>query len=216
MEIHEIIISFIFTGVIGSIITNKFQKNNFINQVNIMKVEKDIEKIKEITKNIEIISSQRRLKGLFLIEALTTQTSDEDIQEARNKYILSVSKWNDELSPILIELHSIGLSSIASSLEFTVHKTFYNAHESIRKILREKNKCDINHATELFENSYAETKRISHKLIKTSNMKWEKAIYGEMENLTKFNLEQANIWVLLVAIFHKKPDSLRISSSRHS
>ncbi len=49
-DIIKIAIGFVFTGILGSKISSKIQRKNFVNQTKISKTEKDVEKIKELTK----------------------------------------------------------------------------------------------------------------------------------------------------------------------
>lgn len=61
-DIIKIAIGFVFTGILGSKISSKIQRKNFVNQTKISKTEKDVEKIKELTKKNRAFIRRKKLR----------------------------------------------------------------------------------------------------------------------------------------------------------
>ena len=67
-DIIKIIIGFILTGIVGSFLAQYYQKKNFIYQTKIIKLQKEIDRLKELADNIEKLAGMRIFYGRNLID----------------------------------------------------------------------------------------------------------------------------------------------------
>ena len=102
-DIFKIIITFIFTGVIGAFLSHRIQKKSFLHQIKITQTQKEIERIKEIANDIEKDAGMRIFYGRNLIENYISNNLLE-LEKSRSDYKKSVIKWNENLSSYFLEL----------------------------------------------------------------------------------------------------------------
>lgn len=109
-DIIKIAIGFVFTGILGATISSKIQRKNFVNQTKISKTEKEVEKIKELAKKIEILSGARNYSVRVLSSAINLRGKDsEKLDEIRKEYRETVKEWNVNITTIYTELYSYNL-----------------------------------------------------------------------------------------------------------
>ena len=211
-DIFKIIIGFILTGIIGSILTQHYQKKNFIYQTSIIKLQKEIERLKELAGNIDKLAGMRIFYGRNLIDNSNNKESKE-FTEARKQYKLSVERWNENLSSFFIELRSLGLTQLAIDLERDVHDNLRQAHLLIDGLIRKNDRVDISKIGHHYSMAFNGLRYISKNIIIETDKKWDRIISGNSEKLNQYNLSDASIGILLVAAFHKNPHLLRIKRS---
>jgi hypothetical protein len=211
-EIFKIIITFLLTGVVGALLSQRIQKKSFLHQIKINQTQKEIERIKEIASNIEKDAGMRIFYGRNLIENYIN-TNTEEIEKARLDYRKSVIKWNENLSSYFLELRSLGLTHLAFDLERNVHENLFKAHRIIDDCIRKNRKVKLGELKTHYSLAFDGLRKISKALIEISNMKWSTIRNGNSEQLTQYNLNKANLFTLIFALFHKNPHSLRIHRS---
>ena len=136
-DIIKIAIGFVFTGILGATISSKIQRKNFVNQTKISKTEKEVEKIKELAKKIEILSGARNYSVRVLSSAINLRGKDsEKLDEIRKEYRETVKEWNVNITTIYTELYSYNLYSYAIDLERNVHDTFRKTHKLINDSIK--------------------------------------------------------------------------------
>ncbi|WP_437891862.1 hypothetical protein [Phytobacter sp. V91] len=111
IEMLKIIIGFVLTGVLDVFISSRYQRKNSLIQIKILKVEKDVLKLKEVVSTIEMLSSVRNYKGRCLAD-LVCKSGMEDINsvvimQAREEYKSSVVEWNRNINKLYIELWKV-------------------------------------------------------------------------------------------------------------
>ena len=211
-DIIKIIIGFILTGIVGSFLAQYYQKKNFIYQTKIIKLQKEIDRLKELADNIEKLAGMRIFYGRNLIDNSDKRESNE-FTEARRQYRTSVEKWNESLSSFFIELRSLGLTQLAFDLERNVHDNLRKAHSLIDELIRKNNKIDISKIVKHYSMSFDGLRNVSKNIMFETEKKWDKIISGNSEKLSQYNLSDASIVTLIIAIFHKNPHLLRIRRS---
>ena len=212
-EIIKIVIGFIFTGVIGSMISAKVQRTSYKNQAKTSKIEKEVEKIKEIARKIGSLSSKRNITARIFIDCLYSKgTDDEKIKEARSDYRESVLEWNSNLQSIYIDLFSNDMYEFALRLESSVHNHFVQSHRLINEKLNNKPIPPEDIERQL-SSAFKQTRSISLELATKANAKLELALNGDTEPLSINNINNASSITLLRALFHTKPNSIRIPRS---
>lgn len=211
-DIIKIIIGFILTGIIGTFLAQYYQKKNFIYQTKIIKLQKEIERLKELADNIEKLAGMRIFYGRNLIDNCSEKESKE-FSEARKQYRASVEKWNENLSSFFIELRSLGLTTLAFDLEKNVHNNLRKAHLLIDELIRKNNKVDISKIGHHYSMAFDGLRYVSKNIMIETDRKWDTIISGNSELLNKYNLSDAGIGTLIIAIFHKNPHLLRIRRS---
>ncbi|EMM0931539.1 hypothetical protein RCQ25_004528 [Raoultella ornithinolytica] len=107
-DIIKIAIGFVFTGILGATISSKIQRKNFVNQTKISKTEKEVEKIKELAKKIEILSGARNYSVRVLSSAINLRGKDsEKLDEIRKEYRETVKNSHHIHSYIQISLKDL-------------------------------------------------------------------------------------------------------------
>ncbi len=208
-EIIKIIIGFILTGIIGAILTQHYQKKNFIYQTTIIKIQKEIDRLKELAGNIEKLAGMRIFYGRNLIDN-NNQRESRDFYDARLQYKESVEKWNESLSSFFIELRSLGLTPVAYDLEKDVHENLRQAHLLIDDLIRKNKPVNMSKIGHHYSMAFEGLRRVSKILILETDNKWDSIISGNSEKLNQYNLSNASIITLFIAVFHKNPHLLRI------
>lgn len=212
--IIQAILVALIAGYIGQRISSTFQKESFLNQIQIRNAEDEIKRITELGLRIAKAVSERRFALQNLVDELSEHNSSNNEEVLRKEYRDSVKKWNEELQAFNIELSSIGLSEQASYLENEIHKNFRSAHDEI-KIFMENRKYD-SHLRKTIEYLNAVNKKTNELISTLSNKaktKKDSILNGNTENLSINNLENATNWQLIIAIFHASPNKLRITRS---
>lgn len=211
-DIIKIIIGFILTGIVGSFLAQYYQKKNFIYQTKIIKLQKEIDRLKELADNIEKLAGMRIFYGRNLIDNSNERESKE-FSEARRQYRASVERWNENLSSFFIELRSLGLTQLAFDLERNVHDNLRKAHSLIDELIRKNNIVDISKIGHHYSMAFDGLRFVSKNLILETDRKWNRIISGNSEKLNQYNLSDASIVTLIIAIFHKNPHLLRVRRS---
>lgn len=210
-DIIKIAIGFVFTGILGATISSKIQRKNFANQTKISKTEKEVEKIKELAKKIEILSGARNYSVRVLSSAINLRGKDsEKLDEIRKEYRETVKEWNVNITTIYTELYSYNLYSYAIDLERNVHNTFRKTHKLINDSIKNNTPARELEISELADRVFKNTRSISSNLINEGASRWTNTINGNTEKLCLYNLERANLYTLIIALFHRTPKSLRI------
>lgn len=212
----QALIGLLITGYIGSKITHNFQEKSFLNQIKIKDAESKVDKIINISKKINELSSNRRFFSQLLINSLLDdKLTNEELTELRKQYQDSVKLWNVELTIISIEARSIGMDATPLYLQNCIHPEFRKAHNSIRTYINErKDKFLLTSALENLNESYRKTSDLTAKLVKEAQNQKEKILNNGTEELSQYNLEKAKTYQLLIAIIHPSPNKLRVFSSR--
>lgn len=210
-DIIKIAIGFVFTGILGATISSKIQRKNFVNQTKISKTEKEVEKIKELAKKIEILSGARNYSVRVLSSAINLRGKDsEKLDEIRKEYRETVKEWNVNITTIYTELYSYNLYSYAIDLERNVHNTFRKTHKLINDSIKNNTPARELEISELADRVFKNTRSISSNLINEGASRWTNIINGNTEKICLYNLERANLYTLIIALFHRTPKSLRI------
>lgn len=211
-DIFKIIITFIFTGVIGTYLSHRIQKKSFLHQIKITQTQKEIERIREITNNIEKDTGMRIFHGRNLIENHISNNLGE-VEKSRSDYKKAVIKWNENLSSYFLELRSLGFTALAFELERNVHENLFKAHRIIDNYIRKGQVVDLEALQTHYSLAFDGLRKISKQLMKMSDDKWSKIKNGNTEQLNQYNLKNASFVTLIFALFHKTPHSLRIYRS---
>ncbi|HDS9455182.1 TPA: hypothetical protein QH822_005249 [Klebsiella quasipneumoniae subsp. similipneumoniae] len=210
-DIIKIAIGFVFTGILGSKISSKIQRKNFLNQTKISKTEKDVEKIKELTKKIELLSGARNYAVRILSSSLHLRGNDEKrLDEIRKEYRETVKEWNINITTIYTELFSLNLYSHAIKLEEDVHNIFRESHILINDCIKNNSLTKATEINELADKIFKNTRDISSNLINEGKSRWAKTINGNTEKLCIYNVQYATLFTLIIALFHRTPKSLRV------
>ena len=211
-EIFKIIITFLLTGVVGALLSQRIQRKSFLHQIKINQTQKEIERIKEIASNIEKDAGMRIFYGRNLIENFINNNTEE-IEKSRLDYRKSVIKWNENLTSYFLELRSLGLAHLAIDLEKNVHHYLFKAHRIIDDCIRKNKKVKLEDLRINYSLAFDGLREISKALINISDKKWSTIRNGNCEKLNQYNLNKAGFFTLIFALFHKNPHSLRIHRS---
>jgi hypothetical protein len=213
-DLIKLTLSFWLTYIIGTRITQSYQRRNFLHQVNTSKTEKEIERVKKLAQEIEKFAGMRIFHGRELVSYHLDGGTVNQIATARIDYKKSVREWNENLSSFFIELRSLGLYRLAIRLENNVHDNMKEAHYLIDKMIRKEDTSvraqDIGIFYKEALNSIRENSIL---LMDFSNEKWERVISDNKKPLNKYNIKDADFYTLIIALFHKMPNTLRVKSS---
>lgn len=209
--------SFILTGVVGTYIASKFQRNSYINQAKTLKTEKEVEKIKEITKRISTLASARNISARILVDNIYSKNNDaEKTLKLREEYRKSVSEWNMNIQTIYIDLFANDMYPFAILLESTVHESFRKSHMLINEKINNFKDVKSSEIESHLSSAFKQTRSLSLSLIERANEKMEQALNGNTENLSAYNLHNASSLTLIIALFHSHPNLLRIPRSNNN
>lgn len=212
-DIIKIIFSFLLTGVVGVYIAGKIQNRNILNQIKLAKAEKEIEKTKEIIRRIETLSSVRIYTGRILVELLAKKSSKKDLNKAREEYRRAISVWNENLNSTYMELYSLNFSEYSLRLEKDVHDNFRKAHSLINDVLHNNKEIIFSEIIDAFSIVYKNTRLLSCDIVESANKRWDEIVNNNTVLLNETNIENASTATLIMALFHKRPYTLRIRCS---
>ncbi|WP_148139376.1 hypothetical protein [Wohlfahrtiimonas chitiniclastica] len=224
------------TGFIGNYIATLFQKRNNKATMNQKKVDDETKTILNLSKKISESSSNRRFATQELIDGLLSfDINDNKVDDLRKNYREEIKKWNTSLSLFNIDLFSIGLSSISYNLlegtyynknvndidldndctPLGIHANFFESHILINEFIHgnNHNKKLLTKASINLNSAFANTRKVVSLLQQESDNKWNDMLNGYTEELTIYNLERANLFILCCAIFNFGSHSLRIKRS---
>ena len=105
------------------------------------------------------------------------------------------------------------MTNLAFELEKNVHENLFKAHRIIDNCIRKGQKVDLEGLQNNYSLAFDGLRKISKKLMDTSDNKWSKIKNGNTEQLSQYNLNKASFVTLIFALFHKTPHSLRIYRS---
>lgn len=217
IEMLKIIIGFVLTGVLGVFISSRYQRKNSLIQIKILKVEKDVLKLKEVVNTLEVLSSVRNYKGRCLADLVCNSRivdmNSDIIMQARNDYKDSVAEWNKNINKLYIELYSLGMYEYAIRLEREVHDNFRIAHSLLRSRINDAKNVEALVIGSAFSTVFKHTRSLSYDIVKKADEKWDAVMNGNFIPLRQYNLEDASSWLLIKALFNKRPDSLSIRRS---
>jgi hypothetical protein len=214
LDIAKILLTFSLTIVVGGFLTHRYQRKNFIYQTKVIKTQKDIEKIKELSNRIETLAAIRMFYGRNLLDVFS-HDSDSEVNIARNQYRSSVIGWNESIQQFFLELRSLGLVQLALDLERNVHNNIRAAHVLIDNHVRKKIQIDVRDVGEKYNLAFDGLRKISKKLVDESDSRWYLISSNNTETLNQYNLRKAHVITLIFALFHREPHLLRVKSSRN-
>lgn len=215
VDFLKIFFSFFLSGVVGVSISQYFQRRSLINQLIIKVSEKKASEIKEIRDSFEQLSAERIYRAKELIDILLSRG---ETAEARKNYRDSVVAWNKKLNLFFLDLRAQNLYGVALDIESKVQNNFCEAHGIIKRQVdlgfSMYEISSLRLALGRIESAYSESIKVTTKLTKVADERWENVRFAGTEGLTEWNLEYASTFQLIIAIFHKAPHSLRISCSK--
>lgn len=220
--------SVICTAVIGTIlagrITSYFQNKNMIYTIKLKHKEDKIKQISDLIIKINTSSASRRFVMQDLINSFRSKMN---IDQCREIYKKEITNWNISLASYNIELAILGLSYLAvHNLEGTdmnsnekyadsIHQNFRNAHNLINIYIKSdfKESYLLNDIEDIINVSYTRTKELSNILSNEIENIWKELEHNDTDQLSIYNLNQAETYKLILAIFNPKSDILRIRRS---
>lgn len=218
------IFSVLCTAILGTFITNKiaarFQKRSAVNSIELKRSEEKIKDISNINIRINKSSASRRFATINLINALIDNSPELDT--IRKEYREEVKNWNVELTSYNIELAMFGLFDLAQThlegfpteekYSLGIHQNFVDAHNLINSYITDeiKNQNLLIRAKDILDITYKETKYISNKLNSKIEKIWTDLSNNNTSPLSINNLEQAETYKLIIAIFNPRSDLTRI------
>jgi hypothetical protein len=211
-DLVKIGISFILSGFVGVLVSYYFQRKNTLNQLNFKMAERKAGELKEIRDKFEKISAERIYQTRNMMDSIhVNAVTDKD----REHYKESIRNWNNNLNVIYFDLQAQDLHHIALQVE-SVHARFRSAHYEIDRKINAKISApaSLTAARASVDSAYAESSRVSNLLTQIADLRWSEVKDADTVNLTLANLDKASSLMLLIAIFHKSPSTLRISRSR--
>lgn len=212
-EVLKIIFTFFLTGVVGLLLSHKFQKKQMHSQLYYKRSELDVAALEKIIELIILLSSDRIYKTRQLIIAIQRNSTDETL---RSDYRACVTEWNKRLNYIFISLNNNNLYTLANRFENEVHAKFSQAHRMIDLNLNSLiniGAFDYSEALSLVDQAYKNTNYITNKLTEVKVKMMEGIVYADSEPLSLNNIDKASTYTLFLAIFYKSPHLLRVDRS---
>lgn len=212
-DLIKIFISFVLTGFVGVFVSYYFQRKNALSQLVFKQAERKAIELKEIRDKFEQLAGERVYRAKILIGSLSSNTVAE---KDRETYRESVASWNKNLNALFFDLKAQGLYGVSLEVERNVQRNFYNSHVIIKKELEKivGKPENMDAALASVNAAYSNASDISDRLTAIADKRWDEIKNSDTIGLTAYNLERASTLILLVALFHKAPHSLRISRSR--
>lgn len=219
----QLVVGFILTGLIGSYITFRYQKRA-VEYQSFLSTEKDrINRLNDIKKHLNKLILHRANASKILLDFYQgnngkfIQSEKFLYNSIRSDYILSKNNWNYEITTIYIELGNLGESRIyyfnAIYIEDYIHQTFRDIHQLICDLKEESNSRKYDNALKLLSHIYEMRKEIIRRLTREVSLIQSNIRYWNTVPLSEENLDRASLIKLVLALFYKRPDLLRIPRS---
>lgn len=194
--------------------------------IHTIKLKNKEDKIKQISELIIKINSSSASRRFAMQDLVNAFRSKSDIEKYRDNYKKELTNWNINLASYNIELSILGLSYVAiyyleginnenEKYADSIHQNFRHAHSLINKYI--KSDFTESHLLKEIENiinvSYTRTEKLSNILNNQINEIWKNLENNDTDPLSIYNLEQAETYKLILAVFNPKSDLLRIRRS---
>lgn len=132
-------------------------------------------------------------------------------------YIYSKDNWNYDINNIFIELGNLGEKRIhyynAIYIDDYIHNTFRCIHQLICDLKKGSDSRKYDDAIKLLSQIYEMRKEIIRRLTREVSLIQSNIRYWNTVPLSRRNIYRASLIKLVLALFYKRPDLLRIPRS---
>lgn len=202
--IITVIVTFIFTGVIGNRLIHAWQFRNWIKQQRFLGAEKEFFALKELSEEIVELSSRRLNKMQRLLSGLRLKNEVFEIRFSEYDEILS--NWNERLPSFYVRLTMLSTYDFTLDLE-GIHQYFVNAGRKLEALVRVRRRegqveaKSIEELAALLNGIQASMFEFNRELLRSVQRAQEIAYVGVE---TRFGPETVNLfsnWQLFKAVF---------------
>lgn len=219
----QLLLGFVLTGFIGSYITFRYQKRA-IEYQSFLATENDrINRLNDIKKRLNKLILHRAQSSKSILDLY--QSIDKKITKndrilyniIRMDYIYSKDNWNYDINNIFIELGNLGEKRIyyynAIYIDDYIHNTFRCIHQLICDLKKGSDSRKYDDAIKLLSQIYEMRKEIIRRLTREVSLIQSNIRYWNTVPLSRRNIYRASLIKLVLALFYKRPDLLRIPRS---
>lgn len=206
---------FVFTGIIGNILLQKWQRRHWLAQQRFSSHEKEYNELKQLVDEIVTILGVRLFSMRFLLPAI--QANDEENFSTRLKdYQEAVKKWNEKIASFNSRLSLLAEYKFAKRFDEDIQASFRGASEILDAMIRERKQGIKPHHTkkseleDTFRNLQGKITSYGNALLSYTIKKRDAIYIGATDRLTIHNLSELSNFQLFKALFVKDPDTLTI------
>lgn len=219
----QLVLGFVLTGLIGSYITFRYQKRA-IEYQSFLTTENDrINRLNDIKKRLNklILHRAQASKSILdLYQSIDRKLTKNELliyNKIRSDYILSKDNWNYEINTIFLELGNLGEKRIyyynAIYIDDYIHNNFRRIHQLICDLKKGSDSRKYDDALTLLSRIYEMRKEIIRRLTREASLIQSNIRYWNTVPLSEKNLYRASLIKLILALFYKRSDLLRIPRS---
>lgn len=136
-DLLKILITFIFTSVIGGYLTSQFQKKNWEHQRKLLKLERYDEQATKIFEDISSILDQRMFRYRQIIYAFRTE-DEKRIETAFQEYRDVLFRWNDHINRNYAMVEKFFGKEVREELEYKINKDVIFIGTLLERIKKKK------------------------------------------------------------------------------
>jgi hypothetical protein len=213
--IASIVVTFIFTGVIGNLLLQKWQHRTWVNQQQFLGEEKHYFALTALWEELMNLASRR----LWRMRRLLFAVDDGDnakIQQRLSEYDAVLSEWNEKFHSISVRLTLYASRHLNEQLEHELQRSFLIAGmhlEQLAKARRVTGSIDRKLVAEVRRQLNGLSAQISRFNLATLEAVHEQRVrtyYGVEVEFSREHLDQFGTWELLKALFKPGIEPLRV------
>lgn len=206
---------FLFTGIIGNILLQKWQRRHWLAQQRFSSHEKEYNELKQLVDEIVTMLGVRLFSMRFLLPAIHAD-DDENFNTRLKDYQESVKKWNEKIASFNSRLSLLAEYKFAQRFDQDIQTSFASASKTLDAMIRERKlgtKSDNTKKADLeavFLNLQGKITGYGNTLLSYTIEKRDAIYIGATEKLTTQNLSELSNFQLFKALFVRDPDTLTI------
>lgn len=216
--IFTVAVTFVFTGVMGNLLLQRWQQRTWTNQQKFLGAEKDYLALKSLFDEIVSLSSKRWFRMQRIVFLLQSDNI-EALKERHAQYDAALINWNESFSSFVVRLTFLDSYDTARSLEDKVQERFVKAGRKIEDALKKRmaglpvSTTEKDQAQKELDLIQSALLTFNRDLLKRIEQKRQDIYYGIPIELGEATLEQFPTWNLMKALFQPRKYPSRIVRS---
>jgi hypothetical protein len=210
-----VLLTFLFTGLVGNWLIQRWQQRNWLNQQRFLGEQKEYENLKMLCDEI-IGCSGRRISRMRRLLSALGQPDDKLIRRRLKAYDEVLSEWNEKLNGFHARLTFYAAYDMSWRLEEYVQKRFVALGSELDRAKQSRLSGNIltlhlvAHIETELNKFYGALLTYNRQLLRMLEIQKTKTYYGTRITLNRDNLKHFPTWELIKGLFKPRIQPLTI------